>query len=170
MFVPFSMTKCPACEKGVDIHFLNITSLIGPAEVRCWGCGDTVKTERLEWQEMPALGKVWFLAVSLLYAVLGYFLGGLSTQTALDFLEKRRWRSEWALHEPAFQIGGVAWATFIVSLQLYRVFRSMKRGRAVDPGPVRGSLWTLEVCGQLKILILLLLIPALCWCIAWLSR
>ena len=162
MYVEAAIVKCPSCGKRVDVHIMSITSLIGPAAVECFWCGKVVNIDRIEWWEMNGQAKAWFFGVSLLYVGLGYILGGLSTDIAIRFLETGQWRNElWN-----FGIGGGAWALFVGLIQVYRVGCSLQRRKEIELKPLRRSFWSFHLGGQWKVLVLLMLIPTLCWLVA----
>jgi hypothetical protein len=163
VYVETALNKCPSCNCAVDSHIMHLTSLLGPGAVKCHWCGTTVQTDRMEWWEMGTQAKTWFFGFSLLYTVLAFFLGGLSTNTALHFLETGRWRDEWGIAEPAFLIGGSAWASLVILVQLYRIRCSVKRNQESTNEPLRGSLLSFQVGGQVKFLLLILIVPAVCW-------
>ena len=119
---------------------------------------------------MGWLGRSWFGAVSCFYAVLAVFAGGLSTDTALRFLETGEWRKEWGFHEPTFWIGGGAWAGLVVFIQLYRIACSSQRKKDLSEKPLQRSLWSFQVGGQGKFLLVLLLVPAVGWVVGWMGR
>jgi hypothetical protein len=169
MHVESAYNKCPACNCAVDVHIMHLTSLLGPGAVECHWCGTAVQTDRMEWSEMGPEARTWFLVFSFLYMVLVFFLGGLSTHTAIDFLDTGQWvhRHEWPdIAEPKFLVCGGIWVALVFLIQLYRVRCSLQRDKEAEPKPLRGSLWSFQVGGQAKVLLLLLLIPGACWLIA----
>ena len=145
---------------------MHFTTLIGPPAVECHWCGEVVGTARIEWWEMPWQGKAWFFGLSLLYLVLACLLGGLSTNVALHLLQTGEIRGDWGVAEPTFWIGGGVWAYFVGLIQALRVASSVKRKKPKYQGPLRRSLWSFQVGGQVKVLLLLLLIPAVCWIVS----
>jgi hypothetical protein len=168
--VKAAYVRCPSCNSAVDVHFLFLTSLLGPPAVVCHWCGTVVPTDRIEWWQMSWQGRCWFIAVSLLYAVLAIFFGGLSTTTALRFLETGEWRKDWGINEPNFWIGGGIWAGLVVLIQLYRITVSAGRKKEHEEKPLRRHLWSFQVGGQVKFLVLLLFVPAVCWVMGWIGR
>ena len=113
--------------------------------------------------------KSWFLGVSLFYLVLAVLFGGLGTNVGLTFWQTGDWRPDWGMEEPSFWMGGMAWGILILLIQLYRIKCSIGRNNELEKAPLCHSLWSLQVGGQIKILILLLLLPALCWVGHWLA-
>jgi hypothetical protein len=168
--VKAAFAKCPSCNCAVDVHILFLSSLLGPRAVVCHWCGTVVQTDRIEWWQMSGLAKWWFFAVSFFYLVLAFLAGGLSINTALHFLETGQWRKDWGINEPTFWIGGGVWAGLVVLIQLYRIARSSKRQNEPEEKPLRGSLLSFQVGGQIKLLVLLLLVPAVCWVVGWIGR
>jgi hypothetical protein len=170
MSIEAELLKCPSCKCAVDVHVLGFTSLLGPQAVLCHWCGTAVRTDRMEWWQMALRAKIWFFFASLFYAVLAYFAGGLSTNSALHLLETGQWRKDWGIDEPSFWLGGGAWASLVVFLQFYRITRSLRRRKELEEKPLRCSLLSFQVGGQIKLLILLLLVPAVCWVVGWIGR
>jgi len=170
IYVKAAFVKCPSRTSAVDVHFLYLSSLLGPSAVVCHRCGTVVQTDRIEWWMMSGRGRWWFFAVSVFYTVLAFLLGGLSTNTALRFLATGEWRKDWGFNEPTFWIGGAAWAGLLVLIQLYRISRSFNTQKENEKMPLRRSIWSFQVGGQLKFLLLLMIVPALCWVIGWIAR
>jgi hypothetical protein len=81
---------------------MSLSSILGPPALKCHWCGASVATDRLEWREMGWFAKTWFFGVSLLYAVLAYFMGGLCTTTAVQLFETGEMRNDWGLSEATF--------------------------------------------------------------------
>ena len=75
-------------------------------------------------------------------------------------------RDEWGVAEPTFWVGGSAWVYFVGLIQVLRVGSSTKRKKAKNQTPLRRSLWSFQVGGQAKVLLLLLFIPAVCWIVS----
>jgi hypothetical protein len=167
MPIQVEFVKCPQCTCAVDGHFFSLTSLLGPAAVECHWCGTVVPTGRIEWWEMGWPAQLWFLGVSLFYIALAGFLGGESSRTALGAWETGEWQGGWGIGEPGFWAGAVAWGGLVILIQLYRVARSLARRGAPQQTPLRHSLWSIQVGGQLKVFLVLILIPFLCWFAGW---
>jgi|SRR5579872_998745 len=168
--VQAAYVKCPACNCAVDAHVLSISSVLGPPAVVCHWCGGVVATGRMEWWHMNWLGKSWFIGISVFYAALAFFLGGLSANTAFRFLTTGEWTNEWGITDPAFRVGGGAWAAVVALTQVYRIICSARRKKELELKPLRWSLLSFQVGGQLKFIILLLLLPAVCWVVGWIAR
>jgi hypothetical protein len=168
--VKTAYVRCPSCNCAVDVHVLFLTSLLGPPAVACHRCGTAVPTDRIEWWQMEWRARCWFFGVSLFYAALALFAGGLSTTTSLRFLETGAWRQDWRMDEPAYWVGGGIWAGLVVLIQLYRVVSSSVRKKKLEEKPMPRPTWSFQVGGQIKFLVLLLLVPAVCWVIGWVAR
>ncbi len=161
--VPTTYVRCPKCDVAVDVHFAHLSSRLGPHAVNCHWCNAVTRTDRMEWSEMDWLLKSWFFGMSLLYMVIVYFAGGLSISEALHFADKGEWKNGWGIEDRSFQISGLIWAGFVGFIQLYRILRSLQRTMNEEQEPLDQSWWSFQVGGQLKVLLLLLLVPGLSW-------
>ncbi len=135
-YIRARMYKCTKCTSAVDMNFFGLSSLLGPPLVVCHRCGETVATDRLEWNEMPRAGKLWFFGVSLFYLALVGFLGGNSFTATVQILRDGTWTRQWLYSGPLFWLGAGLWMAFVVILQTYRVYCSLRRGRAVEHKPM----------------------------------
>jgi len=166
--IEVGIVKCPSCNCAVDFHVLNYSSLLGPTAVECHWCGTIVGSDRQEWWQMHSRHKTWFFCVSFVYVILAVFSGGLGTTTGLYFLKSGgHWREEWGLEEPAFWIGGIVWGIIVILIQLYRIRCSLNRNTELEQIPLRRSLWSFQVGGQIKLLVLLFVFPTICWVISY---
>jgi hypothetical protein len=119
---------------------------------------------------MRSAGKIWFFGVSLFYAALAYFLGGASTTDAVSLFKSGKSHDGWGLNDPTFQVGGVVWASLVVLIQLYRIFCSVGRKREAALKPLRWNMLSFQTGGQGKFIVLLMIIPAVCWIVRLISR
>jgi hypothetical protein len=169
-FIEVGFVKCRKCSVAVDAHVMNFTSLLGPRLVTCHWCGATVQTDRIEWWQMRRGAKIWFFVASLIYVILAALLGGLSSRESISLWTTGEMPRGWGLDEPVFWCGAGIWSALIVLIQVYRLKRSLARRHQSEDEPLRRVLLTLQVGGQIKVLALLLLIPAACWAGGWLLR
>lgn len=165
------MTKCAKCNCAVDFNVLNLCSALGPNVVECHWCGAEVSTGRGEWWQFGSPHKTWYYTVSVIYVITAIFGGGLCTTVGLHFMNNAgNWKKDWGLDEPAFWIGGLVYGTVVALIQYYRVQLSLRRSIEQEGEPLKQSLWSLQIVGQIKFMVLMMVFPAVCWAIGYLGR
>lgn len=163
--INYLLVKCP-CGHTLETRILGLCSQLGPPTVRCPGCGSEVESGRAEWPDMSRLARVRYFVMSLVYVGIVGFLGGYSYGAARDYWLRRPHATDELpdFTGPVFVTGFLLWGGAVVLLQFYRIFASILRSGRRRSRPIRGF-WNLQTSLQLKVLTLLLLIPAFAWLI-----
>jgi hypothetical protein len=162
--------NCPTCGTGLDVHVMGMSSNLGPPVVICHRCKQTVSCERLEWDDMARRTKVFYAVVSIVYTAAVGLLGGMAVQvTATLFREGSMrfpsWSECWS--DPVFWTGAVIYGTLTVLLQIYRVKCSRRRSTTKPGEPFKGLVFNLQRYMQAKVLVLVLIVPAIVWLVWW---
>jgi hypothetical protein len=147
---------------------LGCSSLIGPPQAQCWNCNRPISLNKAEWPEMSALGRAWFLGVTVVYI----FMLGMLTGMLFENIELLRTGQEGRYHpnreSPTYQTGFWAAGIAVVLLQAYRIIASYRRHRSEYKFTLREYLLGVQWNLQLKCLILLALIWVIAeWVYGW---
>jgi hypothetical protein len=122
---------CPHCEESVDFFVTGLCSKLGPPLMACPKCGKKVPTGRTEW---PDLDKARYVVLSLVFAAVAGYLGGVGVRGAWHFWQNGPWQEKMTLTGPGFVQGAVAWALFVLFVQICRVSQSERRIRREKKG------------------------------------
>src|SRR5690348_11486184 len=68
--------KCRRCERPFEVRMFGLYSGLGPSVIECSFCGKEIDTGRLEWADMSAFTRVYFMVISLLYVGMFALIGG----------------------------------------------------------------------------------------------
>jgi hypothetical protein len=151
---------CPHCHEAVEAHVMIPTGL-GPSTMVCWKCRQSYRSFRHEWDALSWRGKLLFIGISAVDTVVLVWGGGTLTQGIYRIWTEPEWSSKIRIDaSPEFIFGAVIGAVFVISIQIYRVVRSMQRTRGAIPNVPPRPFWNLQTGLQVKVLVCLLLIPA----------
>jgi hypothetical protein len=159
----YVLVKCPHCRKPVDAH-VGIHSGLGSPVLACWWCGGTYRTNRSEWQDREAPGKLWYLLISLVYVAVGGLLGGITLAGAAH-VAQHPGEAKFRLgeHLIAFSAGFLLWAMLLTLFQLYRIYASVRRGNSRKNRPLRMPPWGSQALLQVKFIGAMFLVAAGTW-------
>jgi len=167
IYIRGTIYKCAKCGSAVDVNFFGISCLLGPPLVVCHWCGEIVTTDRIEWNEMSGVGKLFFFGVSVFYVVVVGLMGAISFDATVQYIQDGACAESLRFSRPTFWLGAGLWAVFVVLLQLYRAFCSRRRARVVEHKPLERSLRSFQIGVQVKCLLLLVLMPFMAWLGRW---
>ena len=164
----YETISCPKCKDLVDAHILGITSGLGPEALECRRCGTTFRSGRREWASLSGRDRVWYVAISLLYAIVAAFLGGMSTAGGVHFLIHGPSATEMDLPAPGLYPGIAMAAILVVAFQCLRVRESTGRAPRGKAAPFRARLANGRLLLQIKVGLLLFAPVILGWLVSYL--
>jgi hypothetical protein len=123
------MHKCQNCDFPLEMRLFAVSSNLGPSEINCVKCGESINTGRIEWADMSSSNKGRFWLVTLLYI----FMLGLLTGSFID-QAYQTWNKDPVIvnlryEAMPFQIFAVVGGIAAVLLQIYRIRDSARRSR-----------------------------------------
>jgi hypothetical protein len=149
---------CPYCRGRIEICLWGYSGL-GPSLLECHRCGEVMLSHRREWAEMTWQDRLGYVWMSLIYAGLSLFTGGLAGYAS------------WGDRRPLPTVART-WLLLlspvaVFSVQTFRVLRSMYRTRRGRPTPHSTSLCSLDLGLQWKFVFLQILasivLPTICY-------
>jgi hypothetical protein len=150
---------CPFCLALVETTLVGISTLLGPSLLQCRKCGRPFVSHRREWRDRGALGRAWYVGVSLGYVLI---CAGLAFLVTLVACALARVPIGWF---PA--CGAALWGTAVIVLQVWRVARSARRTRSSERIAHRPTFWSLDFFLPQKVLLGMILSAGV---LAWLAR
>jgi hypothetical protein len=154
---------CGSCNGSLEARFFGLCSGLGAPVTICKYCGAPNNTGRAEWADMETRQRLSYVGVSLLYvAAVGY--GGAYSwlQTSNLWLRQESDPDPLDFAGMVSSKGFLVWGLVAASIQLYRVAASARQKEKLAEIPSH-ALLTLQSWLQLKLLLVLILIP----CVAW---
>jgi hypothetical protein len=132
----YILEQCPHCSFPVGTN-LGVHSELGPDVRECRRCGEVFGTGRSEWPDKRALGKMWYVGLSLAYALVAGLLGAICVRGAVHVWQNPG-QSEMPLDGPGLVPGlvlGVANGSRRPDLSRPRFAQASrrKRTRSVPP-------------------------------------
>jgi hypothetical protein len=141
---------CPFCSDVLDARSFYFSCGLGPALLECRHCGGVCVSLRSEWADMSVGWRVYFLGVSLFYALVVFGLGGAALYLTFRATGLR-------LDRTGFAVCGAVCSSLALLLQGYRVARSQQRTRQPVRQPFRAGLLDLETDCRMKFVALMIL-------------
>jgi hypothetical protein len=157
----YILEQCPHCSFPVGTN-LGVHSELGPDVRECRRCGEVFGTGRSEWPDKRALGKMWYVGLSLAYALVAGLLGAICVRGAVHVWQNPG-QSEMPLDGPGLVPGLVLGVAMVAGVQIFRVLASRKRAAGNVREVYRPPFFNLQVNLLPKCLGFLMLIPLLSW-------
>lgn len=125
--------NCPKCKNNLGTRLFHITGGMGPVLWTCSNCKQTVASGKNEWPRLDGFDRVWYVIVSLIYALFFGIAYTLAIGLTLDTIGLRKTMSAyWPL---VLVVSGFA----ILGVQAARVWFSIARVDRGGEGPVKSG-------------------------------
>ena len=123
----FSLINCPHCRSPIEVRMFSMCSLLGPREIHCLKCRQTVDLGRDEWLDMTLRARLWFFVTSLIYiGMVGLLTGNWVDQMA------QQWKLQpnminLQFRSPVFQVAACVGGIAVLLIQIFRIAASRRR-------------------------------------------
>jgi len=154
--------SCPFCGRTYGVHVFGLRSGIGTPQFDCSACGATFESKCREWPQMSWFHKLWYVAVSLGYAVcVGGLLGAILNFSSVMIARGRG--------DP-FLVGDMPWLKIgvrvgiagVIAFQIFRVVQSIRRSREETPPRLIASRWSPHTNCQILLAGIIALVFGIC--------
>lgn len=163
----WQLKRCGQCDLPFDMTLFGVSTELGPSEIICRRCGESINTGRTEWRRFGPRQHLRFVALSVASVIFGGWVGGKVLYTAEQHWLGSIEAKSVSVDDPEFKKFGLWAVIFVGGVLLSKVLWSNSRTeRRLAPALREGIFRPNFIFGAQAKIILILLLPEL---IGWLK-